>query len=68
MNPEQAVRAYEDLGAGHFVAIHHSTFQLTDEHPAEPLERLGAEWTRTGHDPSRLWIPRAGEDLILKPR
>ena len=61
MSPEQAVRAYHDLHARHFIAIHHSTFQLTDEPPEEPLHRLADEWKRRHHSPANLWIPRPGE-------
>jgi L-ascorbate metabolism protein UlaG (beta-lactamase superfamily) len=65
MNPEDAVRAYEDLQARHFLAIHHSTFQLTDEPPHEPMERLSSEWKRRHHDPHKLWIPRPGDHIVL---
>ncbi|MBX7243961.1 MAG: MBL fold metallo-hydrolase [Candidatus Sumerlaeaceae bacterium] len=66
MNPEEAVAAYKDLHAKHFLAIHHSTFQLTDEHPLEPIDRLAAEWRRRHHSPEKLWIPKPGDHLVLK--
>ena len=54
MNPAEAVRAFADLGAGHALAIHHGTWQLTDEtHDAPGLalaEALGA----AGIDPARF--------------
>lgn len=31
MSPEDSLRAWEDLGAGHFVGMHWGTFDLTDE-------------------------------------
>lgn len=65
MNPEDAVRAFDDLRAKHFVAIHHSTFQLTDEMPDEPPRRLEVAWRRAGHDRARLWIPQAGEHRLF---
>lgn len=65
MNPEEAVHAYEDLHANTFVAIHHSTFQLADEPPTEPPERLVRAWKKAHHGPGRLWIPRPGEHLRL---
>ncbi len=64
MTPEEAVRAYEDLRADEFVAIHHSTFQLTDEPPEEPPQRLNAEWKKCKYPAQKLWIPKAGEYLI----
>lgn len=44
INPEEAGRAYQDLGARDFVAMHWGTFQLTDEPLDEPPARLAAEW------------------------
>ena len=44
MNPEEAARAFSDLGAREFVAMHWGTFRLTDEPLHEPPERLRAEW------------------------
>ena len=43
MNPEQALQAFEDLGARTFVAMHWGTFKLTDEPLDEPPRRLEAE-------------------------
>ena len=40
MNPEEAVKAFEDLGAKYGVAIHWGTFKLTTERMDEPPERL----------------------------
>ncbi|MEB2314259.1 MAG: MBL fold metallo-hydrolase [Sorangiineae bacterium] len=48
MNPEDAVQAFRDLGAGRFLAMHWGTFKLTDEPLLEPPERLEAEWARLG--------------------
>lgn len=40
MNPEEAVLAHKDLGAGMSFPIHFGTFQLTDEGIDEPVEAL----------------------------
>jgi len=40
MNPEEALRAASDLGAGCLVPMHYGTFDLTDEPAGEPLGRL----------------------------
>lgn len=40
MNPEDALRAFLDLGARHFVPMHYGTFRLSREPMEEPLERL----------------------------
>lgn len=40
MNPEEALTAFTDLGAKHFVPMHYGTFPLGGEPMHEPLERL----------------------------
>jgi len=64
MNPEQAVQAYLDLRADHFVAMHWGTFKLTDEPLDEPPQRLRAEWERRALPPERLHVPAVGESLL----
>ena len=66
MNPEQAVRAFTDLGAERFVAMHWGTYQLTDEPLDEPPQRLRAEWARRSLDPWRLHVPAVGESIELR--
>jgi L-ascorbate metabolism protein UlaG (beta-lactamase superfamily) len=62
MNPEEAVRAYRDLGGeGIMVGMHWGTFRLTDEDPLEPPERTRAAWRDAGLPKERLRIPRHGE-------
>lgn len=65
MNPEEAVRAYQDLtgvdGAGGvMMAVHWGTFKLTDEPMDEPPARVRAAWEAAGLPPERLWVPRHG--------
>jgi L-ascorbate metabolism protein UlaG (beta-lactamase superfamily) len=48
MNPEEALDAFEDLGAQMMIPMHYGTFALSNEHPDEPLERLLAEADRRG--------------------
>ena len=54
MNPEEAVRAFEDLGAGVALAIHHGTWQLTDEAHDAPVRALAAALAGRGIDPGRF--------------
>lgn len=62
MNPEEAVRAWTELGVGGlFVGMHYSTFRLTDESPLEPPVRTEAAWRAAGLPLDRLWIPHHGE-------
>lgn len=40
MNPEEALQAFEDLGAARMVPMHYGSFRLSYEPPEEPLQRL----------------------------
>jgi L-ascorbate metabolism protein UlaG (beta-lactamase superfamily) len=66
MNPEQAVRAYEDLGARRFLAMHWGTFKLTDEPLDEPPQRLDAEWNRRQLPREPLHVLAVGESLTVR--
>lgn len=61
MSPAEAVRAHRDLGAGLSVAIHHGTFQLSDEAIDTPRRALAKclEREPAGGGPFRA--PRNGE-------
>jgi len=66
LNPEEAIRAWRDLGGrGAFVPMHWGTFRLTDEDPLEPPVRLRAAWEAEGLPPSALHVLRHGETLVL---
>ena len=49
MNPDQAIAAFEQLGARRFVPMHWGTFQLTDESLRAPIDRLHRSW-RVNHE------------------
>lgn len=61
IDPDEAVRAWEALGARNFLAMHWGTFRLTDEPVGEPMVRLRAWWVDHGLPEDRLWIPDVGE-------
>lgn len=66
MNPEEAVRAWLDLGGcGTFTAMHWGTFRLTDEPPLEPPVRTRRAWAERGLPASSLWIPQHGETRVI---
>lgn len=65
MNPEEAARAFTDLGARQFVAMHWGTFKLTDEPLDEPPQRLREEWQRRGLAPDTCVVPPIGGVLTI---
>jgi L-ascorbate metabolism protein UlaG (beta-lactamase superfamily) len=68
VNPEQALRAFEDLGARTFVAMHWGTFKLADEPLDEPPVRLEAERARRGIPADRVRVLAVGETLdVARP-
>ena len=60
-SPEEALRAFGDVGGQHFVPIHWGTFDLADEPLDDPPRRLEAEARRLGLGPDRVWIMKHGE-------
>ena len=72
VDPEGAVRAYEDVVRAHpgtrlpvMLGIHWGTFRLTDEPLDEPPLRATRRWREAGLDADRLWIARFGETRTL---
>jgi L-ascorbate metabolism protein UlaG (beta-lactamase superfamily) len=66
MNPEQAVQAFEDLGARTLVPMHWGTFKLADEPLDEPPRRVDAERTRRGMARERVRLLAIGECLDVE--
>jgi N-acyl-phosphatidylethanolamine-hydrolysing phospholipase D len=59
--PEESLRIFADVRARRFVAMHWGTFDLADEPPREPPERLRVEARRLGLGDDRVWVLRHGE-------
>jgi L-ascorbate metabolism protein UlaG (beta-lactamase superfamily) len=59
MNPEEAVRAFADLGAKLLIPMHYGTFPLGNEPHEEPIDRLLAEADRLGIS-DQVLIPEEG--------
>jgi L-ascorbate metabolism protein UlaG (beta-lactamase superfamily) len=62
MNPEEAVRAFADLGAKLLIPMHYGTFPLGNEPHDEPVERLLAEADRLGIS-DQILIPEEGAGI-----
>jgi L-ascorbate metabolism protein UlaG (beta-lactamase superfamily) len=68
MGPEEAGRAFLELGAKNFVCMHWGTFKLTDEPLGEPVEKVLSWWEREGPGAAareRLWLMDVGETRTL---
>src|SRR5512143_274541 len=66
LSPEQALRAFEDLGAGTFFGMHWGTFKLADEPLDEPPRRLEAERVRRSLPPERVRVLAIGETAEVR--
>lgn len=66
LNPEDAIRAFLDLGAEHFVPIHWGTFRLAFHPDHEPAQRLSREITRLNLKSERFLILKHGETRVWK--
>lgn len=67
MSPEQAGRAFLELGARHLVPMHWGAFKLTDEPLAEPAERMSRWWDEHAAQLAgrRLSMLAVGQTLVL---
>ncbi|MBV9225208.1 MAG: MBL fold metallo-hydrolase [Acidobacteriaceae bacterium] len=61
MDPEEAVSAHQVLGAQVSIAIHHGTFQLTDEALDTPRRELESCIRKAGVDPKCFQILQNGQ-------
>lgn len=62
MSPAEAVQAFHDTGAKHFIPMHYGTLDLSDEPAGLPLRLLG-EIQEQGKINGRLVLPKIGETL-----
>ena len=61
VDPEEAVRIFQDCGTAYALAHHWGTFQLTTEAIDEPPARLAAALSAAGIDAQRFRVQRPGE-------
>jgi L-ascorbate metabolism protein UlaG (beta-lactamase superfamily) len=65
INPDEAVRAHRAVGAKQSLAMHHSTFRLTDEGIREPVQALAAARQAQGVAESAFCAPQVGETVSV---
>jgi L-ascorbate metabolism protein UlaG (beta-lactamase superfamily) len=66
VNPEEAVRVFQDCGARQALAHHFGTFQLTDEAFDAPVEALRAACAAGGNPADKFRAIEPGEILEIK--
>ncbi|MFF4367660.1 MBL fold metallo-hydrolase [Streptomyces sp. NPDC001594] len=64
-DPEEAVRAFLDLGARRMAPMHWGAFVLSAEPVMEPLHRVRAAWARAGLPREDLWDLPVGASRTL---
>ncbi|MFN0041324.1 MAG: MBL fold metallo-hydrolase [Burkholderiales bacterium] len=65
VNPEEAVRAHQELHARYSVGMHWGTFRLTDETLDEPPRKLAEALSSAGVSPQRFFVMQHGETRKL---
>jgi len=63
MNPEEALRAFVELGAKKLIPMHYGTFPLGNEPIDEPVQRLLAEAERLGLSDAVI-VPLEGQSIL----
>ncbi|MER5423656.1 MBL fold metallo-hydrolase [Streptosporangium roseum] len=66
VDPAEAVRACEEVGARRMATMHWGTFVLSGERLLAPVEQARAAWAGAGRDRADLWDLAVGESRTLK--
>lgn len=65
LSPEEAVRAFNDLGGRIFIPVHYGTFDLSEEPYDEPVEILESLFNSRKGDDRKLQVLNVGEEFYL---
>jgi L-ascorbate metabolism protein UlaG (beta-lactamase superfamily) len=68
INPEEAARAHQVLGAHRSVGMHFDTFALGDEAAGQAPKDLRKATAKLGVDDERFWVLDFGEGRDVPPR
>jgi N-acyl-phosphatidylethanolamine-hydrolysing phospholipase D len=66
VNPEEAVRIHQDIGARQSIAMHWGTFRLTEEPADEPPRALARALKEARVPPEQFWVLQHGETRALE--
>lgn len=64
MSPEEAVKAFKDIGAEVFIPMHYDSYLLADDHPKEALDRLNNCWDSMDLNRENLRIMKIDETIL----
>jgi L-ascorbate metabolism protein UlaG (beta-lactamase superfamily) len=67
VDPAEAVKIHQDLGARHSLGVHWGVFELTDESLDEPPRALAAAREKAGLNPEQFFVLKLGETRRLSP-
>lgn len=67
VDPEEAVKAHQDLSAAHSVGIHWGTFELSAEGPDEPPQALAAAREKAELDTQSFVVLTHGQPRDFLP-
>lgn len=68
VDPYEAVRACDDLGATRMATMHWGTFLLSHEPVTEPVARAVQAWAAAGRPREHLWDLAVGQTRMLEHR
>jgi L-ascorbate metabolism protein UlaG (beta-lactamase superfamily) len=67
VDPAEAVRIHQDVGARQSLAVHWGSFEMSDEALDEPPRALAAARQEAGIDAAEFFVLRVGETRKLAP-
>jgi N-acyl-phosphatidylethanolamine-hydrolysing phospholipase D len=68
VNPAEAVKIHQDIGAKRSLGVHWGTFELTDEPLDEPPRSLAIEARSAGLAAQEFFVLAVGETRLVAPR